>query len=107
MAGWWPAIRSRCRIEREEPVLAEQQFLIKRWLGKTEQGDKWRFCLNAAKIAADQERNDDETDAPESHTGIQGEGGVGGAVPDDEYTRLRKIGAALSEDQAMTLALRA
>ena len=29
------------------------------------------------------------------------------ALPDDENTRLRKIGAALSEDQAMTLALRA
>jgi predicted ATPase len=29
------------------------------------------------------------------------------AVPDDENTRLREIGAALSEDQAMTLALRA
>jgi hypothetical protein len=29
------------------------------------------------------------------------------ALPDDESIRLRKIGAALSEDQAMTLALRA
>jgi len=29
------------------------------------------------------------------------------ASPDDENTRLREIGAALSEDQAMTLALRA
>ncbi|HWY15366.1 MAG TPA: winged helix-turn-helix domain-containing protein [Rhizomicrobium sp.] len=29
------------------------------------------------------------------------------ALPDDENTRLRKTGAALSEDQAMTLALRA
>jgi hypothetical protein len=29
------------------------------------------------------------------------------ALPDDESIRLRKIGAALSEDQAMTLALSA
>jgi hypothetical protein len=29
------------------------------------------------------------------------------ALPDDESIRLREIGAALSEDQAMTLALRA
>lgn len=27
-----------------------------RWLGESAQGDKWIFCLRAARIAADQEQ---------------------------------------------------
>ena len=29
---------------------------IERWPGKSAQDDKWSFCLNAAMIAAEQER---------------------------------------------------
>ena len=44
---------------------------------KFEQCDKWSFCLTAARMAADQERVDDETNAPEPQPGIQGESGIG------------------------------
>ncbi len=37
------------------------------WLGKSEQRDKWNFCLTAAKIAANQEQNHVKTTAPEPH----------------------------------------
>src|ERR1700688_2734454 len=47
------------------------------WLGEFEQGDEWSFCLIAARMAADQERVDDETSAPEPQPGIQGESGIG------------------------------
>src|ERR1700719_4221984 len=47
------------------------------WLGKFQQFDKWSFCLTAARMAADQERVDDETSAPEPQPGIQGESGIG------------------------------
>ena len=39
------------------------------WLGKTEQVDKWSFCLNAAKMTANR-RDYEQTTAPEPHTGI-------------------------------------
>src|ERR1700738_4585520 len=51
--------------------------LTKSWLGKFQQSDKWSFCLTAARMAADQERDDDETSAPEPQPGIQGESGSG------------------------------
>ncbi len=59
------AIYNRCRYEPES------------WLGKFQQSDKWSFCLTAARMAADQERDDDETSAPEPQPGIQGESGSG------------------------------
>jgi hypothetical protein len=40
-------------------VLLVEDFLallVERWPGKSGQGDKWIFCLRAARIAADQER---------------------------------------------------
>src|SRR6266498_4009087 len=40
------------------------------WLGKSEQRDKWNFCLTAARIAANQEQNDVKTTAPEPHPGF-------------------------------------
>jgi hypothetical protein len=42
---------------------------LKRWLGKTGQGDKWSICLKAAKIAASR-RDDEQTTTPEPYTGI-------------------------------------
>src|SRR6266516_4824053 len=45
------------------------------WLGKSEQRDKWNFCLTAAKIAANQEQNHVKTTAPEPQPDFQGEGG--------------------------------
>jgi len=45
------------------------------WLGKSEQRDKRNFCLTAAKIAANQERNHVKTTAPEPYPGFQGQGG--------------------------------
>jgi hypothetical protein len=42
---------------------------LESWLGKTEQVDKWSFCLNAAKMTANR-RDYEQTTAPEPHTGI-------------------------------------
>src|SRR5467141_3545303 len=47
------------------------------WLKESAQRNKWRFCLLAARMAADQERNDDETIAADPHAGLQGEGSAG------------------------------
>ena len=44
---------------------------------KSAQGDKWNFCLTAGKIGPRIRRDDEQTTAPEPHTGIQGKGGVG------------------------------
>ena len=41
------------------------------WLGEFELGDKWSFCLTAARMAADQESVDDETSAPELQPGVR------------------------------------
>jgi catechol 2,3-dioxygenase-like lactoylglutathione lyase family enzyme len=49
----------------------------KSWPGESGQGDKWIFCLNGGTDGRGSGERDDETGAPESHTGIQGEGGVG------------------------------
>ena len=46
-------------------------------LRKSEQGNKWSFCLTAGKIGPRIRRDDDETRTPEPHTGFQGEGGAG------------------------------
>src|SRR6266567_2459070 len=46
------------------------------WLGKTEQSDKWSFCLTAGKIDPRIRRDDEQTSTPEPHTGFQGEGGA-------------------------------
>src|SRR5713226_5014454 len=47
----------------------------KSWIRKSAQDDKWSFCLKAAMMAANR-RNDEQTTAPEPHTGIQGQGGA-------------------------------
>ena len=47
------------------------------WLWKSEQRDKWSFCLKAAGMRAPQERPD-ETVPPETRIGFQGEGAFGG-----------------------------
>jgi hypothetical protein len=47
--------------------------------GKSAQDDKWSFCLTAGTLEpANQERpcRDDQTTAPEPHTGIQSSGGT-------------------------------
>src|SRR6266699_2650229 len=63
------------------------------WLGKSEQRDKWNFCLTAAKIAANQEQNHVKTTAPEPHPGFQGQGGFsrreGGQTPIGYLRRLQ------------------
>jgi hypothetical protein len=46
------------------------------WLGKSGQRDKWSFCLIAAMMTANR-RDNEQTTAPEPHTGIQVEGGSG------------------------------
>src|SRR5712675_1141403 len=48
---------------------------LKSWIRKSAQDDKWSFCLKAAMMAANR-RNDEQTTAPEPHTGIQGQGGA-------------------------------
>jgi hypothetical protein len=40
-----------------------------RWLWESAQRDKWSFCLTAARMAANR-RDDEQTTAPEPHTGI-------------------------------------
>lgn len=37
-------------------LLELDDTVVKRWPRKSAQGDKWSFCLNAAMIAAEQER---------------------------------------------------
>src|ERR1700758_4978129 len=46
------------------------------WLRKSEQSDKWSFCLTAGKIGPRIRRDDEQTSTPEPHTGFQGEGGA-------------------------------
>src|SRR5712671_6110236 len=57
-------------------------------LRKSEQGDKWSFCLTAGKIGPRIRRDDEQTSTPESLTGLQGEGGAGShqGRPDDSPT---------------------
>src|ERR1700730_11519716 len=43
---------------------------------KSEQDDKWNFCLTTAIIAVNR-RNHEQTTPPEPLTGLQGEGGAG------------------------------
>src|SRR2546421_5757578 len=45
-------------------------------LRKSEQGDKWNFCLTAGKIGPRIRSDDEQTSTPEPHTGLQGEGGA-------------------------------
>ena len=62
--------------------------LAKSRLRKSEQGDKWSFCLTAGKIGPRIRRDDEQTSTPESFTGLQGEGGAGShqGRPDDSPT---------------------
>src|SRR6267142_2004108 len=55
---------------------------------KSEQGDKWNFCLTAGKIGPRIRRDDEQTSTSKSLTGLQGEGGAGGhqGRPDDSPT---------------------
>ena len=39
-----------------DTYLQENGIDTQSWLGKSEQTDKWIFCLTAARIAEDQER---------------------------------------------------
>src|SRR5208337_3423660 len=47
-----------------------------RWPGKSAHGDKWKICLNAARIPRIR-RAYDEANTPESRPGFQGKGGRG------------------------------
>jgi hypothetical protein len=62
------------RLQR--PAQRRLLDLIKSWLGKSGQRDKWSFCLIAAMMTANR-RDNEQTTAPEPHTGIQVEGGSG------------------------------
>src|SRR4051812_36105885 len=46
------------------------------WSRKSEQDNKWSFCLTTAIIAVNR-RNHEQTTPPEPLTGLQGEGGSG------------------------------
>ena len=48
------------------------------WLRKFGQCDKWSFCLTAGKIGPRIRSNHEQTTTPESHSGIQGQGGLSG-----------------------------
>ena len=53
--GTWPSPDE----QRNQPQGQAHRSVIQRperWPGKSAQGDKWSFCLNAAMIAAEQER---------------------------------------------------
>src|SRR5271168_3336619 len=43
---------------------------------KSEQRDKWSFCLTASKISPRIRRDDEQETTPESHTKLQGQGGA-------------------------------
>jgi putative transposase len=43
---------------------------------KSEQCDKWSFCLTASKISPRIRRDDEQETTPESHTRLQGQGGA-------------------------------
>lgn len=69
-----------------------------RWLGKSEHGDKWSFCLMATNRVADR-RHDEQETSPEPQPGIQGKGRIGGGEgrgaieePIDVKTLHAKIG---------------
>jgi hypothetical protein len=47
------------------------------WSRKSEQRDKWSFCLTAGKIDPRIRRDDEQTSTAEPHSGFQGEGGAG------------------------------
>ena len=64
------------QIIEKDPVqqLSERES----WPRKSGQDDRWSFCLTAGHaVPAEIRRYDKQTSPPESHTGIQGEGGVG------------------------------
>ncbi|WP_235885286.1 trehalose-6-phosphate synthase [Bradyrhizobium frederickii] len=46
------------------------------WSRKSEQRDKWSFCLTAGKIDPRIRRDDEQTSTAEPHSGFQGEGGT-------------------------------
>jgi hypothetical protein len=46
------------------------------WSRKSEQRDKWSFCLTAGKIDPRIRRDDEQTSTAEPHSGFQGEGGA-------------------------------
>ncbi|TFV67131.1 hypothetical protein E4K64_38860 [Bradyrhizobium frederickii] len=51
-------------------------FLHMSWSRKSEQRDKWSFCLTAGKIDPRIRRDDEQTSTAEPHSGFQGEGGT-------------------------------
>ena len=46
------------------------RMISESWLRKSEQGDKWSFCLTAVKINPRIRRDDEQTSTPDAHTGI-------------------------------------
>src|SRR5882757_8120332 len=75
-------------IQRKSICSPERASRHKSRLRKSEQGDKWSFCLTAGKIGPRIRRDDEQTSTPESFTGLQGEGGAGShqGRPDDSPT---------------------
>ena len=60
-------------------------------LRKSEQGDKWSFCLTAGKMSPRIRRTNERTSTPEPHTVFHGEGGachVGGEKTLSELAQL-------------------
>src|SRR3954470_15774171 len=62
-----------------------------RWLAEFGQGDKWRVCLKAAMMPRIRSEHD-EADPPDTQSGLQGEGGIGGPQRREDAGR---VGAAV------------
>jgi hypothetical protein len=58
-------------------IKAERENGCLSWSRKSEQRDKWSFCLTAGKIDPRIRRDDEQTSTAEPHSGFQGEGGAG------------------------------
>src|ERR1700674_5239195 len=71
-----PQARPDYRSNEPPDRKTAQGYQIKSRSRKSEQDDKWNFCLTTAIIAVNR-RNHEQTTPPEPLTGLQGEGGSG------------------------------
>src|SRR5271156_4102572 len=63
-------------LEAEESILRGVNAVGESRSRKSEQRDKWSFCLTASKISPRIRRDDEQETTPESHTKLQGQGGA-------------------------------
>ena len=66
----------RYYLERRDAEFEQKMAEVQSRSRKSEQDDKWNFCLTTAIIAVHR-RNHEQTTPPEPLTGLQGEGGSG------------------------------